>query len=90
MNDVSANLAKSSKYTDHKMEFPRFLADNKFLPSFLLTPMFLPILECFFVNILFQSRAELVEEYQSRSATREQNKIFDHLPVPSAITEKCC
>ena len=60
-----------------------------FLPSF-LTPMFLPILECFFVNILFQSRAELVEEYQSRLATREQNKMFVHLPVPSAITEKCC
>ena len=89
MHDVSANLAKSSKYTDHKMEFPRFLADNKLLPSF-LTPMFLPILECFFVNILFQSRAEFVEEYQSRSATREQNKIFVRLPLPSAITEKCC
>ena len=38
VTDVSANLAKSSKYTDHKMEFPRFLADNKFLPSFLFDP----------------------------------------------------
>ena len=37
-----------------------WLIINSFLPSF-LTPMFLPILECFFVNILFQSRAELVE-----------------------------
>ena len=38
VTDISANLAKSSKYTDHKMEFPRFLADNKFLPSFLFDP----------------------------------------------------